>query len=111
MLIVSHFFIKYFTPKYIGGITLFPFIIVANNTIKENKIFINHEKIHIRQQAELIIVFFYTWYILEFIIRLIKYKKFYKAYENISFEREAYVNEKNIEYLKNRNFWSFLKYL
>jgi hypothetical protein len=111
MLIVSQFFIKFFTPKNIKGISLFPFIIVENKQIKLDKYFINHEKIHIKQQLEMMLVLFYLWYGIEFVIKLFKYKKFYLAYENISFEKEAYLNEKNLEYLKNRKFWGFIKYL
>ena len=33
------------------------------------------------------------------------------AYEKISFEQEAYRNENSSNYLKNRKFWEFLKYL
>ena len=29
---------------------------------------------------------------------------------NISFEQEAYMNETNLEYLKERKMYSFLKY-
>jgi len=31
-----------------------------------------------------------------------------KAYENICFEKEAYNNEKNLDYLKTRKHFSFL---
>jgi hypothetical protein len=33
------------------------------------------------------------------------------AYRNLSFEREAYVNESNLEYLETRKYFSFLNYL
>lgn len=32
------------------------------------------------------------------------------AYYNISFEKEAYEHEKDVEYLKRRKFWGFIKY-
>lgn len=35
----------------------------------------------------------------------------YWAYKNISFEREAYDNGDNLEYLENRKFFSWVKYL
>jgi hypothetical protein len=41
---------------------------------------------------------------------LIQFKDRKKAYYNISFEREAYANENNIDYLKTRTFWCFVKY-
>jgi len=35
----------------------------------------------------------------------------YRAYQNISFEREAYQNEKELDYLDNRKPFSFINYL
>jgi hypothetical protein len=32
------------------------------------------------------------------------------AYRNISFEKEAYTNEKDLNYLQSRSFWKFLNY-
>ena len=58
-----------------------------------------------------ILEFFYLWYFLEYLYRRIKYKTHSEAYYHISFEKEAYANETNFEYLKNRKFYSFLKYL
>jgi len=70
-----------------------------------------HERIHLRQQLELLIVPFYIWYLTEYVIRLMQYKNKHKAYRNISFEREAFQQEANLLYLKKRSFWSFLRYV
>ena len=78
---------------------------------KGKKILLNHEKIHLKQQVELLIIFFYLWYGIEFTVRFFQYKNWDKAYRNISFEREAYENEKDFEYLKKRKIWGFWKYL
>ena len=102
---------KYLTPRGFRGLTLFPFVFMADKDDKLNVVFINHEKIHIRQQLELLILPFYIWYFLEFLVRLFQYKDKFEAYKNISFEREAYSNEKDLNYLKQRSFWRFLKYL
>ncbi len=51
---------------------------------------------------ELGLVFFYLWYVLEFYYRLYQYKNPHLAYINICFEREAYANESNLHYLKER---------
>lgn len=91
--------------------TLWPFVVLKHHSLKEDSVFLNHESIHLRQQAELLIVFFYLWYALEFLIRLIQFQDRYKAYRNISFEREAYQKESNFEYLKNRSAYGFLKFL
>jgi hypothetical protein len=78
---------------------------------KKDKILINHEKIHLKQQLEMLIIPFFMWYVLEFAIRLFQFKTWYLAYKNISFEREAYTNEKDLNYLKSRSFWTFVNYL
>ena len=53
---------------------------------------------------------FFIIYVTEFLIGYLKYKNWQKAYKNISFEREAYTNEKDLYYLKQRPFWRFLNY-
>jgi len=95
----------------ISGITLFPFIFIRNPEDKKNKILINHEKIHLRQQLELLIIFFYIAYLFEFYYWLFKLKNSHKAYRRISFEREAYAMEHDMNYLQKRKFWGFWKYL
>lgn len=102
---------KYLTPKWVRGITIFPFIVLSFKKDKLNPILLNHEKIHIRQQIELLVIPFFIWYGLEFIVRYFQYKSWNKAYMNISFERDAYQNEKNLHYLKQRSFWNFIKYI
>ncbi|MFV0326895.1 MAG: hypothetical protein ACK5LF_21365 [Bacteroides xylanisolvens] len=72
---------------------------------------INHESIHTAQGKELLWIFFYIWYGIEWVIRLIQYRNRKKAYRNISFEREAYSNDENTTYLTNRKLYSFLNYL
>lgn len=72
---------------------------------------INHEKIHTAQMRELWFIFFYLWYILEWIFRSLSRLNFMEGYSNISFEREAYANASDPQYLKSRKKFSFLKYL
>ena len=95
-------------PKGILGITLFPFIILKKKSYKENQILMNHEKIHLRQQLELLVIPFYIWYLLAYLFNLMKYKNKNKAYRNIIFEKEAYSNEADLEYLKNRKWFGFI---
>lgn len=61
---------------------------------------INHEKIHTAQMKELWYVGFYLLYFLEWLMRLVITPTV--AYRNISFEREAYDNQYNYDYLKSR---------
>ncbi|WP_326987029.1 hypothetical protein [Chryseobacterium sp. MP_3.2] len=95
----------------ISGITLFPFILLKNRSDLHNKILVNHEKIHLRQQAELLVIFFYVWYVMEYYFLLFKLKDSFLAYKSISFEREAYAMENDLNYLETRKFWSFWKYI
>lgn len=92
------------------GMAVFPFIFVKNKVIKKDKVLINHEKIHLMQQIELLWIFFFLIYFGEYLINLLKYKNVDKAYREISFEKEAYTNEKNLCYLKERRCWKFLTY-
>jgi len=105
------FFSKYLVPKGYTGITVFPFVFVKHKDLKGDKVLINHESIHLKQQLELLVLPFYMFYFIEFVIRFIQYGNWYRAYRNISFEREAYINENNLDYLKTRSFWCFMKYV
>lgn len=100
-----------FLRKNFNGIALWPFVIVKHQDLCQDAEFLNHERIHLRQQIELVLVFFYLWYGLEFLLRWISYGSRNLAYRNISFEREAYACESKLHYLKERTFWSFLKFL
>ena len=102
---------RYLIPKGFSGLTIFPFVIVSAKVDLSDDVLMNHERIHLKQQLELAIVPFFVWYLLEYLLRLIQFQNKRKAYRNISFEREAYTNEGNLEYYKTRRFWSFLKYL
>lgn len=98
-------------PKGYRGITLFPFIFLAKADLSHDATLVRHEKIHLRQQAELLIILFYAWYGVEFLVRFLQYKNKSLAYRNISFEREAFAQEQSCDYLKNRSFFAWTKYL
>ena len=102
---------KFLLAKGFNGISLWPFVILKDKSFKNDPVLLNHEKIHLKQQAEMLLVFFYVWYAIEFCIRFLQYKNKFLAYRNISFEKEAYRNELNMNYIKDRRFWGFLKYL
>ena len=102
---------KYLFRRRFVGLTLWPFIIMKQADLKKDVIFINHERIHLRQQLEMLVLPFFIWYVVEYLIRLIQYRNSYTAYRNISFEREAYQNENDLYYLEERSLWSFIKFL
>ncbi len=102
---------RLFLRKGISGMALWPFILVRNPRLKNDPVFLNHEKIHLRQQLEMLILPFYLWYMIEFCLRYLKTGDRGVAYRTISFEREAYSNEKDLQYLHQRSFWKFFRYL
>lgn len=50
---------KYLIPKGYRGLTVFPFVFVKNSLDKENPVFRNHERIHLRQQLEMLVIPFF----------------------------------------------------
>jgi hypothetical protein len=93
------------------AMALYPFMLFKHKGLRGNENIIRHEQIHFRQQLELLIVFFYPIYFLNYLINLAVYKNHHKAYFNISFEREAYQNENDLMYCKNRKVFAWLKML
>lgn len=83
------------------AITIWPFIFTRKEL---NDIDRNHEEIHGVQQKELLLIFFYIIYIIEWFIRLFINKG--NAYKNISFEKESYKHEKDLDYLKTRKHFA-----
>ena len=92
---------------FIKAITLFPFVITSTM----DKETMNHERIHLSQQIELLIIPFYLWYGIEYLVHRFKGHKHWDAYSRISFEREAHENAEDFTYLRKRKFWNFVKYL
>jgi hypothetical protein len=101
--------VHYITGGFASAITLYPFVLIATDTQLTCRLVV-HERIHLRQQLELLILPFYLMYLLEYVVKLIKLKDRNKAYLNISFEREAYFNDYNRHYLKARKLWAWRRY-
>lgn len=98
----------------IGGISIFPVIILREKYNlkspywkKKGNVIINHERIHFQQALELLVIPFYVLYLLEWVLKLPFYGK--KAYYNISFEKEAYSNELDLQYLGKRKRYNWVK--
>jgi hypothetical protein len=102
---------KYLLAKGFRGVSIWPFVVMKDKRTAQDPIFINHERIHLKQQLELLILPFYIWYVVEFFFRYLQVKNFLLAYRNISFEREAYANETDFNFVRKRKFWNFRKYL
>jgi len=89
---------------------LFPFILLRDEHLKTNKVLLNHERIHLQQELELLILPFYLLYICHYFINLARLKNSYQAYRKICFEKEAYTHETKLDYLQHRKFCSWVKY-
>ncbi|WP_343530752.1 hypothetical protein [Pedobacter sp.] len=99
-------------PKLrVAAMAIYPFILVQKVSYKNDVVLVNHEKIHHRQQLELLIVPFYLFYLLNYLYNLLKYKKHQLAYLNIIFEKEAFVQQQNPSYLSTRKMFSWIKYI
>ena len=70
-----------------------------------------HETIHFQQQLELGFALQWTIYAFSYLYHLVKLKDSREAYYDISFEREAYGNEADKNYLENRKRYAWVKYI
>lgn len=94
----------------VNAMAIYPFILLKNKNQKQDVELINHEKIHHRQQLELLLFGFYFLYLFNYLFNLLKYKNHYQAYYNISFEKEAYKHEKELNYLTNRKWYNWINF-
>lgn len=103
---------KYFPFGRYTTINLFGVLFTKLDYLNETVL--NHESIHTEQMKEMLYIFFYLWYALEYIIiRLFHLTKNgqYETYKDVSLEEEAYNNQKNLNYLKLRKHYSWFKYI
>ncbi len=102
---------KFIPFKGFVAINLFGILFIRKGT-SLRKYTLNHEKIHTTQMKELLYIFFYLWYLIEWIVKLFQNNfNNMNAYRNISFEKEAFQNQGNQNYLQERKRYSFLNYL
>lgn len=90
---------------------IWPFIISRCKREELGEVVVNHERIHFRQQLEMLFFPFFIWYALEYLIRWLQLRNKNAAYLGIGFEKEAYSNETQMAYLKNRRPYGWLKYI
>ena len=89
------------------AINLFGVLFVRGDAKVDEKT-IRHESIHTAQMQEMLYIFFYLWYVVEWVVRLFMKGN---AYRRISFEREAYENEGDLDYLSDRTWFAWIEYL
>ena len=58
-------FFEFILRMNIAAIAIFPFIFIHPDTEITPRL-INHERIHLRQQAEMLVIPFYVWYLIEY---------------------------------------------
>ena len=96
-----------FAPININAITLGPFVFsrgVLSERVKR------HETIHFQQYIETLFIGFLLIYLYDYIRSGFKLGFNRDAYLNIRFEQEAYDNDSDVDYLKNRKHFAWLKY-
>ena len=104
MKVIRNKFIPF--PRY-KAINLFGVLFVRGDAKVDEKT-IRHESIHTAQMQEMLYIFFYLWYVVEWVVRLFMKGN---AYRRISFEREAYENEGDLDYLSDRTWFAWIEYL
>jgi hypothetical protein len=93
----------------IVAVTIFAWVFVRSDSMEDERL-INHESIHVEQYKETLFVGFLVIYVLEFLIRFLFCWNWEKAYMNLAFEKEAYNNDMNLEYLANRKRYNWIKF-
>ena len=96
-----------FVPSGYKGIAIWPFVFYKGLLSKR---FIVHEKIHLVQQKEMLVLPFFVIYFLNYLWNLLRYRFNHdKAYRNIIFEKEAYENQDDSDYLSKRKSFQYLR--
>ena len=94
------------------AITLFPLgIFYRSEEVRDDQTTRNHELTHWEQQKEMLCLTFYLWYLVEYLIKLIRFMNHQKAYRGIGFEREAKKYERDSEYLSKRKPFHWIRFV
>ncbi|MFA5933975.1 MAG: hypothetical protein WC795_02015 [Candidatus Paceibacterota bacterium] len=95
-----------------GALALYPFIIVRDTDILNNEEYIRHESIHLKQYTETLIIGLLLIGLIQYIYaRYFLKKPKLESYYFMSHEQEAHQNDQDKNYLNNRKFLSYYKYL
>lgn len=121
---------KHFPFGAFFAMNIFGVIFVRSDKGQLNEVVKNHEYIHTLQQREMLFVGFMLWYVAEWLYRFstkilferkaLKIGKLKEtlgklwiaAYSDIYFEREAYTNERDLDYANHRRpfaWWHMMK--
>jgi hypothetical protein len=116
------------------AMTVWPFVFVRREWAgKLSRATMRHEEIHGEQQKEMLTLglvaasamvvlgfewwslltlpLFYIWYGFEWLAKWIYYRDAYTAYKNVSFEREAFANQRHVGYIDKRVPFAWTSYI
>lgn len=105
---------KHFPFKGYAAINLFGILFVRKGCKDQvDDQMIRHESIHFEQMKEMLWIFFYLWYGIEYLVITFActHNDQNGHYHEVSFEEEAYNNDMDENYLKNRKHYAWVKYL
>ena len=111
MVVCLPWLVRTITGNFARAITLYPFVLLRYPDDRRDPVLLNHERIHLRQQLELLVVPFYVWYLAEYVWHRLRGIGHVASYLRISFEQEAYANEQRHQYLDHRPPFAFRNYL
>lgn len=100
--------LSYIAPINIWAIS-FGFWVWCRGSLSESTR--RHETIHFQQQLELLFLGQWALYGIFWLIGLVRHRDGAKAYKESPFEKEAHLNELDIDYLKNRPRFNWVKYI
>ena len=72
---------------------------------------LRHETIHFYQQVEMLFALQWLLYGIFYLVGRFKHGSWVEAYFKNPFEQEAYDNEGNEDYFKERKYWAWTKYI
>lgn len=93
-----------------AAFAFYPFIVIKKKEYINNKIMINHEMIHLKQQKELFVLMFYVLYFYYFMKNWVLTRNTKKAYFLIPFELEAYTYQSKPEDRKKFGWFEYRKF-
>lgn len=92
-----------------SAINLFGIVFARSDRGRMRPVDLNHEYIHTLQQRELLFVFFYLLYVMEWLFWLVRLRSPRRAYYSISFEREAYRHQDEADYRRHRSHYAWAR--
>ena len=110
---VKRIYNKYLPFKGFISMAFCPWIFIREDKKKKYTSTVNrHEMTHILQQIGTLWILFFVVYVLEWLIK-IPFCNFNtaKAYRSVSFEQEAFANQGNVKYNKERKHYAWVKYI